>query len=79
MKTGFKEPNAIKGQKPADKPVTYKEEMPSYDMRTSRAWDNGKSYGTGINQPVGHTDKTKMFVDALPQGRVSTMGLYGKD
>lgn len=78
MKTGFKEPNAIKGQKPKDKPVDGKKSpwdftCPQYDERTGRGVEAGTHYGVGINQPVGHTGPAKQDVSCLPRGRVSTM------
>lgn len=80
MKTGFKEPNAIKKQDPKDKPVDGKNSpwdftCPQYDQRSSSFVNAGTHYGTGINQPVGSTGNTKSSVDVLPFGGVNTMKL----
>lgn len=78
MKTGFKEPNAIKNQKPKDQPVDGKNSpwdyrCPQYDERSSCYINAGTHYGVGINQPVGHAGNPKMRVDTMPFGRVKTM------
>lgn len=78
MKTGFKEPNAIKNQSPPDKPVDGKNSpwdfrCPQYDQKSSCYVKAGTDYGVGINQPIGHNGKTKTYVDTLPFGRVDTM------
>jgi hypothetical protein len=85
MKTGFKEPNAVKKQTPKDAKMegarkdAYDFKMPSYDERTSCYFRNGTDYGTGVNQPVGHQSAAKLHVPAMPMGRVNTMSLYGED
>jgi len=78
MKTGFKEPNAIKKQNPMDKPVDGKNSpwdftCPQYDQRSSCYIQAGTDYGVGINQPVGHKGDAKLRVDVLPFGRVDTL------
>jgi hypothetical protein len=78
MKTGFKEPNAIKKQKPKDKPMDGKNSpwdyrCPQYDQRSSNFVNAGTHYGVGINQPVGHEGNPKTRVDTMPFGRVKTM------
>lgn len=77
-KSGFSDPIAIKGQKPADKPVDGKPVMwdfrcPQYDERSSCFIQAGTSYGVGHTQPVGHAGNPKERVPALPMGRVNTM------
>lgn len=78
MKTGFKEPNAIKRQKEEyttreenDRVWNYK--APHYDNRSSCFINAGTKYGIGHRQPVGHKDNPKMRVDTMPFGRVNTM------
>lgn len=78
MKSGFSEPNAIKNQKPKDKPVDGKNSpwdfrCPQYDQRHSNFVNAGTHYGVGINQPVGHPGNPKARVSTLPYGRVNTM------
>lgn len=78
MKSGFKDPTAIKSQRPKDKPVDGKNSpwdstCPQYDQRSSCYVNAGTHYGVGSKQPVGHSGPTKQFVDVLPQGRVKTM------
>lgn len=80
-KTGFKEPNAIKNQKPKDKPVDGKNSpwdfrCPQYDQRSSCYVNAGTYYGTGHKQPVGHAGDPKEKVDTMPFGKVNTMDLY---
>lgn len=81
MKSGFKEPNAIKNQKPKDKPIEGKNSpwdfrCPQYDERDSCYVKAGTQYGVGITQPVGSSNAPKQRVDALPFGKVNTMKLY---
>jgi hypothetical protein len=78
MKSGFKETNSIKNQRPEDKPVDGKNSpwdfrCPQYDQRSSNFVNAGTHYGVGMNQPVGHKDNPKQYVDVLPFGRVNTM------
>jgi hypothetical protein len=78
MKTGFKDPTAIKNQKPKDKPEDGKNSpwdftCPQYDQRSSCFVNAGTDYGTGHKQPVGHEGNPKTRVDTLPFGRVDTM------
>lgn len=84
MKTGFKEPNAIKNQKPKDKPVDGKNTpwdftCPQYDQRSSCFVKAGTHYGMAMKQPVGSKGDPKTKVDTLPFGRVDTMRTYEKD
>ncbi len=85
MKTGFKEPNAIKKQKPEDKPVDGKKSpwdfrCPEYDQRSSCFVNAGTHYGVGINQPVGHEGNPKSSADGImPFGRVKTMEVNEKE
>jgi len=78
MKSGFKEPNAIKGQKPQDKPVDGKKSpwdfsCPQYDQRSSCFVNAGTNYGVGHKQPVGNPGNPKVRVPTMPFGRPSTM------
>lgn len=78
MKSGFKDPAAIKSQNPKDQPKDGKNSpwdfrCPQYDQRSSCFVNAGTHYGVGINQPVGHKGDPKMSVDVLPKGRVNTM------
>ena len=74
----FKETNAIKNQKPEDKPKNgvkspWDYRCPEYDQRSSNFVNAGTHYGVGINQPVGHEGDPKQFVDCLPMKRHTTM------
>ena len=76
MKTGFKDPIAIKKQEPKDKPVDGKKSpwdftCPQYDQRSSCFLNAGTDYGVGHRQPVGHQDGAKERVDCLPMGRIN--------
>ncbi len=69
----FKDPIAIKGQKPVDKPKDGKKSpfdftCPQYDQRSSKFVNAGTDYGVGYNQPVGHSGVPKQLADVLPQG-----------
>lgn len=72
MKSVFKDPCAIKTQKPKDKPVDGKNSpwdfrCPQYDQRSSCFVNAGTDYGVGHKQPVGHKDNPKQVVEVLPQ------------
>ena len=74
----FKEPNAIKNQRPKDKPKDginspWDFRCPQYDQRSSNFVNAGTHYGSGINQPIGHEGNGKAYVDVLPFGRPPTM------
>ncbi len=76
MKSGFKDPIAIKDQKPMDKPIDGKKSpwdftCPQYDQRSSCFVNAGTHYGVGRNQPVG--SETHKKSDVIPMGRVNTM------
>lgn len=76
MKTGFKDPIAIKTQRPPDQPKDGKNtpwdfRCPQYDQRTSCFVNAGTHYGVGHNEPVGHTGKCKPY--GVPLGRVKTL------
>ena len=80
MKTGFKQTNAIKNQKPEDKPKQGKPyhlgwdfRCPQYDERSSCYVNTGTHYGVGMKQPVGNTGNPKERAPTLPFGRVNTM------
>lgn len=77
MKTGFKNPIAIKNQRPKDKPVDGKNSpwdfrCPQYDQRHSNFVNAGTHYGVGYNVNVGHRGPTKGTVGVLPFGKVNT-------
>lgn len=83
MKTGFKDPAAIKSQKPEDKPINgrnspWDHRCPQYDQRSSYYVNAGTDYSVGHKQPVGHEGAAKSKVDTLPFGRVDTLNLYEK-
>lgn len=78
MKSGFKDPIEIKGQKPPDRPKDGKNSpwdfsCPQYDQRSSCYVNAGTHYGTGHRQPVGHKGNPATIAATLPQGKVSTM------
>lgn len=78
MKSGFKEPNAIKSQKPQDKPKDGKNtpwdfRCPQYDQRSSCFVQAGTNYGIAHKQPVGHEGNPKTRAPTMPFGRVKTM------
>jgi hypothetical protein len=79
MKSGFKDPTAIKSQKPKDSPQGMGKQWPwdwkcpQYDERSSNFINAGTHYGVGHKTPVGHEGKPKMRVDTLPYGRPNTM------
>lgn len=77
-KSGFSDPDAIKYQRPEDKPVDGKKSpwdfrCPQYDQRSSNFLNAGTDYGRGINQPVGHKGNPKRTVPCMPMGEVNTM------
>lgn len=74
----FKEPNAIKNQRPKDHPkdeqkTAWDFTCPQYDQRSSNFVNAGTHYGIGYPQPVGHEGNPKMRVETLPFGRPPTM------
>jgi hypothetical protein len=76
MKSGFKDPDAIKKQVPNDKPVDGKNtpwdyRCPQYDQRSSCFVKAGTNYGVGLRQPVGTETHTNESI--IPKGRVNTM------
>ena len=78
MKSGFKDPIAIKNQEPKDKPEDGKNSpwdfrCPQYDQRSSCFVNTGTHYGVGHNQPVGHSGNPKKDAPVLSKGRVNTM------
>jgi hypothetical protein len=78
MKSGFKDPTAIKRQEPKDKPMDGKNSpwdfrCPQYDERSSCFVNAGTDYGVGHRQPVGHEGNPKSTVGTLPRGKVNTM------
>jgi hypothetical protein len=78
MKSGFKDPTAIKSQDPKDHPkdgknTPWEHQQPQYDQRSSCFVNAGTHYGVGHKQPVGHENDPKMRVSTLPYGKVNTM------
>lgn len=78
MKTGFKDPIAIKKQKPKDKPVNGKNSpwdyrCPQYDERSSCFVNAGTHYGIGHAQPVGKYSASDMTKGPIPFGRRNTL------
>ncbi len=76
MKSGFKDPKAIKKQEPkdrteADNKSSWNFEAPQYDMRSSCFVNAGTHYGVGHRQPVG--SETHSTAPVVPMGRVNTM------
>lgn len=74
----FKDPIAIKSQRPKDKPKDgirspWDFTCPQYDQRSSNFVNAGTHYGVGHKQPVGHTGETKIRVPVMPFGRIGTM------
>lgn len=83
MKSGFKDPIAIKNQKPSDKPVDGKKSpwdftCPKYDERSSCYVNAGTHYGLGNKAPVGRIGIPKESASTLPKGRVRTMEIDEK-
>lgn len=78
MKSGFKNPIAIKKQHPKDHPNDAKStwwdcQQPQYDQRSSCFVNVGTHYGVGHNQPIGHIGNPKSKVDVLPSGHHNGM------
>lgn len=84
MKSGFKDPAAIKNQRPEDKPKDGKNSpwdfrCPQYDQRSSCFVNAGTHYGVGHKQPFGHAGNPKLRVPTLPYGRIKTMEIDEKE
>jgi hypothetical protein len=77
MKSGFKDPIAIKKQHPKDHPEGYNAKnwwdftCPQYDQRSSNFVNAGTHYGIGHTQPIGHEGNPKQHVDVMPMTRKS--------
>jgi len=71
MRTGFKDPIAVKDGKKIKNPWNF--DQPPYDERTSCYVNAGTNYGVGHNQPIGHFGNPKSTSPVLPKGRVNTM------
>lgn len=74
----FKQPNAIRNQRPKDMPIDevkspWDYRCPQYDQRSSSWVNAGTCYGIAMKQPVGHEGNPKTRVSILPFGRVPTM------
>lgn len=71
MKSGFKDPIAIRKEDPKNKPIDGKKSVwdfrcPAYDERSSCFVNAGTHYGEGHRQPVGHEGNPKMEGSILP-------------
>lgn len=76
MKSGFKDPIAIKKQSPKDHPEDGKKSpwdftCPQYDQRSSCFLNAGTDYGVGHRQPIGSEKHKRGY--HVPVGRVNTM------
>ena len=76
MKSGFKDPIAVKKQDPKYKPQDGKNSpwnysSPQYDQRSSCFVNVGTHYGVGHKQPVGKFEAKN--TGAIPYGRIDTM------
>ncbi len=71
MKTGFKDPIAVKEGKKINSPWNF--DCPTYDERTSCYVNAGSHYGVGYRQPVGHEGNPKSTAPTYPLGKVKTM------
>jgi len=74
MKSGFKDPIAVKPEKSERSPWNFN--APQYDERSSCFVNAGSDYGVGHRQPVGKEGNPTEKADVLPFGRVKTMSLY---
>jgi hypothetical protein len=72
MKTGFKDPTAVK-VKEESKKSPWNFDCPPYDERSSCYVNAGSHYGIGHRQPVGHDGNPKERSGTLPEHRVKTM------
>lgn len=71
MAKDFKDPIAVRNQKPKNQPVNGKNSpwdfrSPSYDQRSSPFVNAGTYYGKGYTNPVGHKGEARDFVDTMP-------------
>lgn len=72
MKTGFKDPIAIKQKEQKIKdPWDFR--CPQYDQRSSCFIQAGTDYGVGHRTPVGTSQITKSIDSVIPKGRVNTL------
>jgi len=74
MKSGFKDPTAVKKQDPKDHPIDGKNTpwdftCPQYDERTSCFVNAGTHYGVGHRTPVGSESGPKQRVSTMPFGK----------
>ena len=69
MKTGFKDPIAVKEGKKMKSPWNF--DCPPYDERTSCYVNAGTHYGVGHRQPVGHAGIPKDKAATMPTDRRS--------
>lgn len=75
MKTGFKDPIAVKVKEKRVQPG-WNFDAPEYDKRTSGFISAGTDFGVGHRSPVGHFGDPSKEVATLPRGRVATEKLY---
>lgn len=71
MKTGFKDPIAVKEGKKIKSPWNY--DQPPYDERSSCYIQAGTNYGIGHKTPVGSIGNPKTSAGTLPKGRINTL------
>ena len=72
MKTGFKDPTAVKDEsKRLKSPWNY--DCPHYDERSSCFVNAGSHYGVGHRQPVGHHGNPRESAPTLPEHRAKTI------
>lgn len=71
MKSGFKDPIAVKEGKKIKNPWNF--DQPPYDERSSCYVNAGTNYGVGHKQPIGSARNPKSEASTLPKGRVNTM------
>lgn len=72
MKTGFKDPIAVKDEtKKMKSPWNF--DCPQYDERSSCYVNAGSHYGVGYKQPIGHEGNPRDIAGTLPEHRAKTM------
>ena len=69
MKTGFKDPIAVKAGKKLKSPWNF--DAPQYDERSSCYVNAGSHYGVGHKQPVGHKNDPAAAAPTMPRDRRS--------
>lgn len=72
MKTGFKDPIAVKDEsKKMKSPWNF--DCPHYDERSSCFVNAGSHYGVGHRQPVGYKGNPSQMAATLPEHKAKTM------